>query len=156
MISLSSKVNCEKIVVTVYATPTHVVRLTLVLLLNIFSILRKSFLLKAPMMEDEKSLDDSLEYLQRQLIDTPASWPSRNRSPKLKSISLDDDDTLVKHANLYKIFIHKFPNFHLLRFVSLKGTNFNISVIIRFVRLAFSFEHFLYICCIIPRRLNSS
>lgn len=59
--------------------------------------------LQTSVAEDEKSLIGSLEHLQRQLIEEPASWPSRNRSPKLKSISLDDDDTLVIDSILSKM-----------------------------------------------------
>jgi hypothetical protein len=55
--------------------------------------------LQASLPEDEKSLMGSLEQLQRQLIDTPSSWPSR-KSPKLKNISLDEDDTLVGYEFL--------------------------------------------------------
>lgn len=47
------------------------------------------------MAEDEKSLIGSLEHIQRQLIEPPTSWPLRTDSPKLKSCSIDDDDTLV-------------------------------------------------------------
>lgn len=51
--------------------------------------------------EDEKSLIGSLEHLQRQLIEPPASSPQRNDSPKLKSCSIDDDDTLVLKPNRF-------------------------------------------------------
>lgn len=50
---------------------------------------------QTPVAEDEKSLIGSLEHIQKQLIEAPASWPQRNESPKLKSCSVDDDDTLV-------------------------------------------------------------